>query len=116
MINKSITNTSLLKNRRNIFLMVIITLLLAGCGKTKEAQRHFAEAKHLYENQNFEAAKMMIDSIRITYPREIGVLKETLALMRMVELGENERNIAYCDRSEERRVGKECRSRWSPYH
>src|SRR2546429_2692285 len=23
---------------------------------------------------------------------------------------------AYMDRSEERRVGKECRSRWSPYH
>src|SRR2546422_6968114 len=23
---------------------------------------------------------------------------------------------AYPDRSEERRVGKECRSRWSPYH
>ena len=22
----------------------------------------------------------------------------------------------YRDRSEERRVGKECRSRWSPYH
>ena len=22
----------------------------------------------------------------------------------------------YCDRSEGRRVGKECRSRWSPYH
>ena len=22
----------------------------------------------------------------------------------------------YPDRSEERRVGKECRSRWSPYH
>ena len=22
----------------------------------------------------------------------------------------------YCTRSEERRVGKECRSRWSPYH
>ncbi len=23
---------------------------------------------------------------------------------------------AWIDRSEERRVGKECRSRWSPYH
>src|ERR1051326_4264065 len=23
---------------------------------------------------------------------------------------------SYCERSEERRVGKECRSRWSPYH
>ena len=26
------------------------------------------------------------------------------------------RQIIYKDRSEERRVGKECRSRWSPYH
>ena len=25
-------------------------------------------------------------------------------------------NIANANRSEERRVGKECRSRWSPYH
>ena len=24
--------------------------------------------------------------------------------------------VLYCFRSEERRVGKECRSRWSPYH
>ena len=24
--------------------------------------------------------------------------------------------VARCGRSEERRVGKECRSRWSPYH
>ena len=24
--------------------------------------------------------------------------------------------LNYAERSEERRVGKECRSRWSPYH
>ena len=24
--------------------------------------------------------------------------------------------FVFADRSEERRVGKECRSRWSPYH
>ena len=28
----------------------------------------------------------------------------------------NELNIILDGRSEERRVGKECRSRWSPYH
>src|SRR3712207_8049425 len=28
----------------------------------------------------------------------------------------NERGGAHWGRSEERRVGKECRSRWSPYH
>ena len=27
-----------------------------------------------------------------------------------------EQMVVYTDRSEERRVGKECRSRWSPYH
>ena len=26
------------------------------------------------------------------------------------------KNLKAYDRSEERRVGKECRSRWSPYH
>src|SRR2546422_6295105 len=26
------------------------------------------------------------------------------------------KNLGQCVRSEERRVGKECRSRWSPYH
>ena len=32
-----------------------------------------------------------------------------------VEIINNEGN-QICERSEERRVGKECRSRWSPYH
>ena len=27
-----------------------------------------------------------------------------------------EKSVVYFTRSEERRVGKECRSRWSPYH
>src|SRR2546427_857843 len=40
--------------------------------------------------------------------------------VRTVNLGGVEERDATCDgradRSEERRVGKECRSRWSPYH
>ena len=31
-------------------------------------------------------------------------------------LSENSTFARRCQRSEERRVGKECRSRWSPYH
>src|SRR2546425_3968550 len=30
--------------------------------------------------------------------------------------GESEKRSVGAERSEERRVGKECRSRWSPYH
>src|SRR3989475_5052275 len=33
-----------------------------------------------------------------------------------VRLSERPGRIACSERSEERRVGKECRSRWSPYH
>ena len=97
MTNKMTTNILFSIHWRNIFLMVITTLSLGGCGKTKEARAHLAEATVLYQNQNFEEAKIAIDSIRIHYPREIDVLKEALVLMRLVERGESERNIAYCD-------------------
>jgi len=33
-----------------------------------------------------------------------------------VDLARVAADLGYADRSEERRVGKECRSRWSPYH
>ena len=41
-----------------------------------------------------------------------------VARMRLLSEGMNDNNrlLAYEARSEERRVGKECRSRWSPYH
>src|SRR6266404_1886398 len=38
------------------------------------------------------------------------------ALARAAEVGGSEPSPAPNDGSEERRVGKECRSRWSPYH
>ena len=37
----------------------------------------------------------------------------------LLDLGHDlkaKRRAGVCARSEERRVGKECRSRWSPYH
>ena len=35
--------------------------------------------------------------------------------MEALSAADNQQNLR-TDRSEERRVGKECRSRWSPYH
>ncbi|MDR0794505.1 MAG: hypothetical protein LBE79_00375 [Tannerella sp.] len=80
-----------------IFLVALTSLFFSGCGKTKEARAHLTEAKNLYENQQYEAAKIAIDTIRLRFPREIAVLKESLALMRLVERGQSERNIFYCD-------------------
>src|SRR2546427_9761437 len=48
---------------------------------------------------------------RVTYVRNITDIDDKI-IRRAVENGETIRSL----RSEERRVGKECRSRWSPYH
>ena len=42
---------------------------------------------------------------------------QTVTVMGWVAKNRNKGGICFVDlRSEERRVGKECRSRWSPYH
>ena len=42
-------------------------------------------------------------------------IKNPLIIMQSQNV-ENTEDIIAAERSEERRVGKECRSRWSPYH
>src|SRR5260221_13854478 len=42
--------------------------------------------------------------------------ERTAATLQSVDVVQIEETFAGAERSEERRVGKECRSRWSPYH
>ena len=45
------------------------------------------------------------------------LVQEVSEIGRLVRMGlEQEKRDSKSIRSEERRVGKECRSRWSPYH
>ena len=39
-----------------------------------------------------------------------------MSIINQINVYDNYINIKGAERSEERRVGKECRSRWSPYH
>ena len=50
--------------------------------------------------------------------REVPVpeVKENQVLVKIMNIGICGSDIHVYHRSEERRVGKECRSRWSPYH
>src|SRR5262252_10378836 len=52
----------------------------------------------------------------IHYPKSKHPAPATLLLPTAMSLMPHEHAIAVRLRSEERRVGKECRSRWSPYH
>ena len=82
---------------KQMMMGIAVLVCITGCGEGKEAQKKLEQAKSLFENQQFMDAKNLIDSINIMYPREVAVRKQALTLMRMVERGECERNIAYCD-------------------
>src|SRR5690349_12851406 len=52
---------------------------------------------------------------RSTLSQHFKALREA-GLIKSERRGVEMHNSSRCERSEERRVGKECRSRWSPYH
>jgi hypothetical protein len=81
-----------------IYLLFPLAVLLPACsGQEKEAMAKLENARSLYERSEWMAAKSEIDSIRAWYPTQTNVLRDALSLMRLIELGEAERNIIYCD-------------------
>ena len=52
----------------------------------------------------------------LSYPEVRTFIKVELCRVIMENFGEVDAIAGVATRSEERRVGKECRSRWSPYH
>ncbi len=83
---------------KKIFFIFIPVLFFIACNNDKKlAQENLERARFLCENNQFEAAKRSIDSLKINFPKEVSTLKEGLQIMRQVELKELERNINYCD-------------------
>src|SRR5258708_22112808 len=71
------------------------------------------QALQLYAAQYYRHVEAFPKHLRVLAARTEGPLRDTV----MENLAEEENPSApHPKRSEERRVGKECRSRWSPYH
>ena len=81
--------------KKVVIFMSILSIFagLTGCGKSKEPVESNKEREEL---------------------RQCEIRKARIALSMLQPL-QRERLMKNV-RSEERRVGKECRSRWSPYH
>ena len=58
----------------------------------------------------------MNNRIDAIYARQSVDKKDSISIESQIEFCKYELKGGNCKRSEERRVGKECRSRWSPYH
>lgn len=74
-------------------------LLLAGCddGGEKKAQENLRKAEAALQAENFNEAKLQIDSIRLLYPKAFEARRQGIQLMQQVDLQEQRKSLVYLD-------------------
>lgn len=83
--------------KKYLFFLAIL-FLATSCNKdAKQAEGMLNEARSYYEAHEYATAKLFIDSLKKTYPKEPAIQRKGLQLMREVDLAEQERNLSYCD-------------------
>jgi len=75
-----------------------LALWLVSCNNdAKLAGNLLNEAQVYFESQEYANAKLYLDSLKATFPKEAAIQREALQLMRKIDLGEQIRNLDYCD-------------------
>ena len=83
---------------RKASFFFVLCLLLTSCNNNKEqATARFEQAKRFAQEMEYNAARLQLDSIKLLYPHEISVLKESQLLTWEIEKKELERSLAYLD-------------------
>lgn len=84
---------------RKIGFVCVLGLLLAGCddGGEKKAQENLRKAEAALQAENFNEAKLQIDSIRLLYPKAFEARRQGIQLMQQVDLQEQRKSLVYLD-------------------
>ncbi len=85
---------------RKIFLFpAVAAFFLTSCGESvdSKAGRLLQQANDAYSTGEYQSAKLLIDSIRHSYPTAFAARRAALELMRDVELAEQQRSLDYCN-------------------
>lgn len=85
---------------KKIGLMALLALMfLNGCGDggEKKAQIHLRNAELALQQENFNEAKLQIDSIKVLYPKAFEARKQGIKLMQQVDLKEQRKTLVYLD-------------------
>lgn len=85
--------------KRYLFPAVAALLLAASCGESADSKagRLLQEATAAFSAGEYQSAKILIDSIRNSYPKAFDARRGALELMREVELAEQQRTLDYCN-------------------
>lgn len=83
--------------KKLFFAVCAAGMLLACNGVEKQAEGKLEAARKAYEQGDYASAKLLIDSIKILYPKAFDARRAGNNLLMEVELKVQERNIAYID-------------------
>lgn len=74
-------------------------VFFASCGESADSKagKLLEQATTAYESGEYQNAKMLIDSIRNSYPTAFTARRGALELMRTVELAEQQRSLDHCN-------------------
>lgn len=80
-------------------LQLSIAALLFSCSSVSEVKPddYLMRAKELIQKQQFQLAKLYVDSVRIRFPKEYAKIREGLSVMREINYAEQNRTLAFCD-------------------
>lgn len=79
-------------------LIAAVAALTVACNSAdKKAEVIYKEAVASFDAKQFDKAKILIDSIKETYPKAFETRKKSIRLMQKIEISEQERTIHYLD-------------------
>lgn len=79
-------------------LIPFMMFFLASCGQEeKKANELLSRAESSFQSANYSEAKLLIDSIRNSYPKVFDVRRKAIMLKQQVELKEQQISLEYLD-------------------
>ena len=80
---------------KKLIVLTCTLSLLTVCGDSieKKAGEKLAAARAAFEHNDYNEAKLQIDSIKILYPKAFDTRKEGIKLMQQVELKEQQESL-----------------------
>lgn len=83
--------------KKAILLACLCCMLFACDDVEKKAGEKLKAAREAYEAGNYNEAKILIDSIKVLYPKAYETRRAGIGLMQEVELKEQEKSLVYLD-------------------
>jgi hypothetical protein len=79
-------------------LMSFTGLFIAACSSNRESPDDYLnKAREMLEEDQYQMAKLYIDSVGILFPKEYSKIREGRVVMREVNSAEQKRTLAFCD-------------------